>query len=274
MTSFLVLTTHNLPEAYVLVDFLLRQRQHVAIVNLKGRPQSHRLNILKRLRKKHGIVYVFDLLLGKLLLPYLISSRVQPFPDFTPDCIQSYIDVIPYFESFDPHDSATITYIQQFSPDYILVAGAPILKERLFGLATYGTLNRHLGWAPTYRGSDCPLWTLARGAFDDIGFIVHYVTKQVDRGDLLMRKSVPIPAGLSLSQFLAHLQVTASAGYIDVLHTIIAKGELTRTPQERGGRQFNFPPAGLSTILKAKWNYHRFMRRDNRSYIEPRGKCL
>ena len=272
MTSFLVLTTHNLPEAYVLVDFLLRQQQPVAVVNLKGRPRSRHRDIVKRLKQKYGTAYVLDLLLGKLLLPYLIPSRVQPFPNFTPNHIRTYVDAIPYFESHDPHDQATLAYVKQFAPDYILAAGAPILREKLFGLSTHGTLNRHLGWAPIYRGSDCPLWTLALGAFHQIGFIVHYVTKQVDRGDLLMRETVPIPAGLSLPQFLAHLQVTASTGYTEVLQTIIANGDLTRTPQELGGKQFHFPPAGLSTILKAKRNYHRCMRRSHVQGVEPGGK--
>ncbi|ETX01858.1 MAG: hypothetical protein ETSY1_05875 [Candidatus Entotheonella factor] len=261
MTSFLVLTTHNLPEAYFLVDFLLKQRQPVAVVNLQGRPKSHHFRMIKRLKKKYGRVYVLDLLLGKLLLPYIIPSHVQPFPDLTQDTIQSYIHSIPYFESHDLHDTATLSYIKQVAPDYILAAGVPILRKNLFGISTYGTLNRHLGWAPTYRGSDCPLWTLSLGAFHEVGFIVHYVTKQVDRGDLLMRKTVPIPAGLPLPHFLAHLQLTASTGYVDVLDTIISHGELTPTPQASGGTQFHFPPAGLSTILKAKRNYNRFLSR-------------
>lgn len=275
MTSFLVLTTHNLPEAYFLVDFLLKQRQNVAVVNLKGRPISHHVNILKRLKNKYGSAYVLDLLLGKLMLPYVIPSRVQPFPDITPDRIQSYIDSLPYFESHDPHHHETLTYIKQFSPDYILAAGAPILKEKLFGLSAHGTLNRHLGWVPTYRGSDCPLWTLSLGAFHAVGFVVHYVTKRVDRGDLLMRETVPIQADLSLPHFLAHLQVTASTGYTEVLETIMAHGALTGAPQEPEGehRHFHFPPAGLSTILKAKRNYHRFVSRSGSQCIEPGGQC-
>jgi len=272
INSFLVLTTHNLPEAYFLVDFLLRQGQNVAVVNLTGRPRSHHVKIFKRLRKKYGTVYVLDLLLGRLFLPYVIPSHVQPFLDFTPDHIQSYIHAIPYFESHDLHDHATLSYIKQFSPDYILAAGAPILREKLFGLSTYGTLNRHLGWAPAYRGSDCPLWTLSLGAFYEVGFIVHYITKQIDQGDLLMRDTVPIPVGLSLPQFLAHLQITASTGYIEVLDTIIAKAELTRTPQEPGAHSFHFPPAGLSTLLKAKRNYQRFVSRGDPQSIEPGGK--
>ncbi|PON17343.1 hypothetical protein C2W62_13695 [Candidatus Entotheonella serta] len=271
MTSFLVLTTHNLPEAYFLVDFLLQHRQPVAVVNLKGRPQSQHRKIVKRLNKKYGKAYVLDLLLGKLLLPYLIPNRVQPFPDFTAAHIRTYTNVIPYFESHDPHDQATLSYVKQFSPDYILAAGAPILREKLFSLPTYGTLNRHLGLAPTYRGSDCPLWTLSLGAFHKIGFIVHYMTKQIDQGDLLMRETVPIPVGLSLPQFLAHLQVTASTGYTEVLQTIIANGDLAGTPQEPGGNRYHFPPAGLSTIFKAKRNYHRFMRQSHPPRIEPGG---
>ncbi len=271
MTSFVVLTTHNLPEAYVLVDFLVRQGQRVAVINLKGRPKSHHLKIFKRLRKKYGTAYVLDLLLGKLLLPYVIPSHAQPFPDFTPDHIQSYLHSVPYFESRDPHDHATLTYVKQFSPDYILAAGAPILREKLFGLSKRGTLNRHLGWAPRYRGSDCPLWTLSMGAFHEVGFIIHYMTKQIDQGDLLMRDTVPIPAGLSLPQFLSHLQVTATTGYLKVLDTIVANGALTRTPQDLRENALHFPPAGLSTMIKAKRNYQRFVSRDDPQCIEPGG---
>ncbi len=267
MKSFLVLTTHNLPEAYFLVDFLVHRRQTVAIVNFTGRPPLHNFNVLKRLRKRRGTLYVLDLLLGKLLRPYVIPGQILPFPDITPAHIQSCIQTVPYFESHDPHDRATLAYIKQFAPDYILTAGAPILKASLFDLATSGTLNRHLGWAPTYRGSDCPLWTLSQGAFHEVGFIVHYVTKRIDRGNLLVRETVPIQAGLSLSHFLAHLQFTASTGYIHVIDTLISNGELARMPQEPGGTQF--PPAGLSTMLKAKRNYHRFVSQDSPSSIEP-----
>ncbi len=257
MTSFLVLTTRNLPEAYFLVDFLVNRGQNVAIVNFKGRPTSHNLNILKRLQKKRGTPYVFDLLLGKFLRPYVIPGQIEPFTNITPQAIQSYTETVPYFESNDPHDRATLAYIQQCSPSYILTAGAPILKESFFSLPTSGTLNLHLGWAPTYRGSDCPLWTLSQGAFHEVGFIVHYMTKRIDRGDLLTRETVPIQAGRSLSHFLAHLQLTASTGYTSVIDALISNGELARMPQEPGGA--HFPPAGLSTMLKAKRNYDRFV---------------
>ncbi len=279
MKSFLVLTTHNLPEAHFLVDFLIKRHQNVAIVNFQGRPASHNLKILKRLWKRRGTPYLLDVLLGKLSQPYVIPGQVLPFPDITPTKIQSHIQTVPYFESQDLHDQATLTFIQRFAPDYILTAGVPILKASLFSLATSGTLNRHLGLAPSYLGSDCPLWALSQGAVHEVGFIVHYMTKRVDRGDVLLRAPVPIQAEFSLSQFLAHIQLTASTGYINVIDALISNRELVRVPQEPGGT--HFPPAGLSTMLKARWHYHRFVRQVGSSSPgftdqpapEPRGEC-
>lgn len=106
--SFVVLTTHNLPEAFFLVDFLVKRRQHVALVNFQGRPARHNLNVIKRLWKRRGTLYILDFFLGKLLRPYVIPGRVLPFPDITPAAIQSYIQTLPYFESHDLHDQETL----------------------------------------------------------------------------------------------------------------------------------------------------------------------
>lgn len=257
--SFLIITTNNLPEAYFAADFLTGKKQRIGIVNITGRSLSRKLFLLNRIQKRHGLPYVLDLILGKLLRTYYQSSAVVPFPHIS----AAYRDAIRknhlYHECRNPHSRESLEFVKKFSPDYIVIAGAPVLQRSLFGLAKYGALNRHLGLSPKYRGSDCTLWALHLNDLQNIGFTVHWVSEKVDGGNILMQKKVTADKGLDFSHFIAGVQLKASQGLIRVLDDIISGNRLTETIQEKGGN--HYPPAGLLVLRGAYRNYQNFLRK-------------
>lgn len=158
-------------------------------------------------------------------------------------------------DSVDPHSDPVLRFVERFRPDYMVLAGAPVLQPQLYGLARGGALNRHLGLLPRHRGSDCPIWLLALGQPQALGFSIHFVAERVDAGDVVTSRPVPILPGESLGRYLARLQRAASLGFVDVLDRLIAGRAVSRTPQAKLGIQF--PPAPLSTLRRAARNTER-----------------
>jgi folate-dependent phosphoribosylglycinamide formyltransferase PurN len=259
MLSFLVVTTRNLPEAYFLVRFLLRRAQRVAVLNIKGRSLSASLRTVSRIRRRRGTAHVMDMLLARGFRHLYQSSDSLPFPEVSPGAVDAMRREVTYQDSTDPHDEPTRRFVEAFAPDYILLAGAPVLRPELYAHSKRATLNRHLGMSPDYKGSDCALWAMRNGAFDRIGFTIHLVTEKVDGGAIVLQRPVAPKPGMSFSDFLSHLSVIASEGFVEVLDKMLSGTPLEGEPQLVRGTYY--PPAGLTTLRKAWHNYKRFTER-------------
>lgn len=254
--TWLILTTGNLPEAYVMADFLLRQSQDVALFNIKKRPRAQRLAVLKRLAKKRGWVYLADLLLGRRLRKFYLDPAVKIFPNVTEGVAADLQRRCRYVDIDDPHDAAAIHQMSQIGPDYILLLGAPVVKPALFTLARKGTLNWHHGLSPGYRGSDCVLWAMARNEFDQIGFTIHSVSEVVDGGRILLQRALPVRKDLDFSEAIADVARRGLDGFLEVAGRILSKQELEFTAQEKGGT--HYPPIGFRAIRRAHGNFRKY----------------
>ena len=255
MPSFLVVTTRDLPEAYFLARFLEGRGQRLGILNITGRPPLVALQVLRRLARNRGWPYVIDLLAARAVHALGGGEAETAFRDVDRDTIARLKERWPRHEHPDPHAPETLAFVAGFAPDWILLAGAPVLQPVLYEQARAGALNRHLGVLPAYRGSDCPLWALAADAPEDVGFSIHFVTERVDAGDVVLRRPVPLPPATTLDVYLGMVQRQASEAFIEVLDRIIRGLPLPRQSQPGGGRYF--PPAPLSIRRRARRNVRR-----------------
>jgi folate-dependent phosphoribosylglycinamide formyltransferase PurN len=258
MPSFLIVTTKNLPEAYFLADFLLKKNQPVAILNIRRRSLSQALRVAHRLLRNRGFLYILDLAVGKLLRSLFQSPTVVPFPEIDAGRVTSIQRQIRFAETDDPHGEMALGFVRGVAPDYLLLAGAPVLKASILNLARRETFNRHLGLAPGYRGSDCPLWAMRAGEFDQLGFTIQSVTNVVDGGPILIARTVVPPPHMDLSTYLAHLARVASEAFATLLSSLADGALVSGTPQRNGGRYY--PPAGLSTLWSAHRHFAGFRR--------------
>jgi folate-dependent phosphoribosylglycinamide formyltransferase PurN len=256
MPSFVVVTTRDLPEAHYLARYLDSRRQEVAFVNLTGRPPSQRFRVVSRLARSRGLAYVTDFLLGRAFARFWLPPGPPVFPEIDATAIESDRRRWPRIDAADPHAPSVLGFVERAAPDWILLAGVPVLRPAFYGLARRGALNRHLGVLPHYRGSDCPIWTLACGQADDVGFSIHFVSQKVDGGDVVACERVPIDPSLTLPAYLARLQRRASDGFVDVLEQLVAGATPARAAQEAAAG-VRFPPAGLSAVRRAVHAYAR-----------------
>jgi folate-dependent phosphoribosylglycinamide formyltransferase PurN len=262
--KFLIVTSADLPEAYFLTSCLATRAQRIALVNV-ARPARSYLRALARLRRTRGVLYLADLLLARLsdvLMGPIVRRTMPPgsgaFPEVDARLIERIRARHAHIDCADPHAPEVIAFVRGFAPDYILLAGCPILKECFYGLARRAALNRHLGMLPDFRGSDCPRWAFALERPDRAGYSIHVVSERVDAGDVVLRRCVPVHDDPSLPRYLRRLQREASEGFIEVLDCLLHGAPLPREPQNGAGRYY--PPAGLVTRLRAHRNYARLLR--------------
>lgn len=259
MKSFLIITTNNLPEAYFLVDKLIQKRQKVSVINVQGRTLKQSIVVLKRLWNRRGSKFIIGFLLAKFFTKYYKDPSIIPFPEINDHKIMELRHKVDYHETYDINSMEAKATIESIGPDYILVAGAPVIKDYIFELAKSGTMNRHLGLSPEYRGSDCPIWAMANNDFDNIGFTIHFLSKKVDGGDVLLQENVTINRGLDFSKASAYINRTGSEGYWKVVKGLLNDEDMSRVIQTEGGK--HYPPAPLSIIRKAAKNIDTRMRK-------------
>ena len=258
MKSFLILTTWDLPEAYFLAASLEARNQRVGVVNITGRPLLATLRVLRRLRRNRGTLYLADLLLARVLRMRYMPSTILPFPEIDADAIAGIKRRWPTHTCPDPHAPATMQFVRDFDPDYMLLAGTPVLKPSLYTLARHGAFNRHLGMLPEYKGSDCPVWALALNDAAHVGFTIHRVAEKVDAGDIVHLEHVPIARGDSFVGYMARFQRRASEAFATVLDRVIGGSPVDARRQAVRGRFF--PPAGLRALRSARRNFDRLTR--------------
>jgi folate-dependent phosphoribosylglycinamide formyltransferase PurN len=267
MKAFVILTTWDLPEAYYLATALEARKQRIGIVNICGRSFRAKLRVLRRLRRNRGLAYLVDLLLARALRRRYMPSTILPFRDIDAGVIAGIKRRWPTHTCVDPHAPDTLRFVRDFGADYMLLAGTPVLKPSLYGLARHGAFNRHLGMLPEYKGSDCPLWALAQNDPEHLGFTLHRVAEKVDGGDVIHREQVPIVRGESFVGYMARFQRRASDAMIDILDRLIADAAVDGWSQEAPGRYF--PPAGLSALRRARVNFERLAQPSTGHESEP-----
>ena len=242
-----------------MADFLLRKAQDVVVLNVRGRTRAQSFAVLKRLARKRGAGYLADFLLGRALRGRVLDPAAQPFPEMTAAARAALRTRCRHLDVDDPHAPETLRQVAALDPDYVLLLGAPVIRPDFFTLARRGTLNWHHGLAPRYRGSDCVLWAMANGEFDQVGFTIHRVSAVVDGGGVLLQRRVPVRTDADFGAAVADVARQGLAGFIEVVDRIVSGQEPVAQEQEPGGR--HYPPIGWRAIRRAHGNYLRYAAR-------------
>jgi methionyl-tRNA formyltransferase len=130
-----------------------------------------------------------------------------------------------------------IDRLHSLSPDLLLVAGAPILKPAIFGVARLGTVNLHYGVAPHYRGEDTLFWPLLHEDWDHLGVTLHFIDAGVDTGRVIAH-GFPLRHG---GEGEADLWASSARVGAKLVHRFLAMCETQMPkgrPQEPGGKQY------------------------------------
>ena len=86
--------------------------------------------------------------------------------------------------------------IQQYNPDYILVACFPFkLPPEIWQIPRIACLNLHPSLLPAYRGPYPVFWQLKNGEMKT-GVTLHLISEEIDAGDIVLQTEVPLRAGM------------------------------------------------------------------------------
>ena len=98
---------------------------------------------------------------------------------------------IKRFDVTDFHAPECLSILEELRPDLAILAGTYILKESVFALPRYGSINLHSGKVPEYRGAAPAFWELYHGE-KAVGVTIHRVDAALDAGPILAEEMFPI----------------------------------------------------------------------------------
>ena len=105
---------------------------------------------------------------------------------------------VPYF-FMTKCDESLEKWIKDKKPDVIVVyAMSQLLKENIFTIPKYGTINLHPSLLPKYRGPNPLFWQYYKME-EEVGITLHYIDKGEDTGDIIYQEKLEIPFGLKLN---------------------------------------------------------------------------
>ncbi len=160
------------------------------------------------------------------------------------------------------NSSEGLATITKLKPDLILLAGAGIVKGPLLAIPPMGAINCHPGILPRYRGCTCVEWAL----YEDqpVGATCHFVTEEIDAGDIVYKETMPIFAGdtylqirLRMFYFQSEVMVRGVSHFLDTSAECVSKIEKF---DWNGARYYKTIPADKMEAVRRKLVEGRYAR--------------
>ncbi|MFI2302094.1 methionyl-tRNA formyltransferase [Actinacidiphila glaucinigra] len=136
-----------------------------------------------------------------------------------------------------PDDAELLEAIKAAAPDIIVANNwRTWLPPEIFDLPPHGTLNVHDSLLPAYAGFSPIIWALVNGE-DRVGVTAHRMDGELDAGDILLQRSVPVGPGDTATD-LFHRTCDLIAPLVRESLDLIASGRAEWTPQDRSRASF------------------------------------
>ncbi len=115
----------------------------------------------------------------------VIEAEKKIFSDETNYLDESNLSILPI--KLKDINNLTIDYLNPFlKSDLYIVYGSSYIKNDLLNiLKLKKTLNIHGGLSPWFKGTDCNFWALYLNKPQFVGSTIHYLTEEIDGGDIL-----------------------------------------------------------------------------------------
>ncbi|MEV6561018.1 methionyl-tRNA formyltransferase [Nocardia sp. NPDC051756] len=134
-------------------------------------------------------------------------------------------------------DAATIDLVKRAEPDVIVVnSWYTWMPAELYAMPPYGTLNLHDSLLPKFTGFSPVLWALISGE-SEFGLTVHRMDEQLDTGDILVQRSLPIPPDATGTELvLAGMDLIPGA--VHEALSLLESGNADWRPQNKAERTY------------------------------------
>lgn len=138
---------------------------------------------------------------------------------------------IEVVESTDADQPAVLAALRRARPDILLSSDwRTILSQTVLGVAPRGGLNIHDGLLPKYGGFAPVNWAIINGE-DHAGVTLHFMTDDLDLGDIVLQQRVPIHENDTSAEVVARTMPLFAELPVAGLK-LIEDGNEVRTPQD------------------------------------------
>jgi len=241
----------------------------------------------------HEVVGIFDCALAKEK-----NIAFKAIEDFYKGCYYSLTSKplnlknfskkhkIPYYY-FRKGDSENLEkWMKNLQPDLVIVYSmSHLLRESVFNIPKFGTINIHNSYLPEYRGPDPLFWQYYNCA-PNLGVTIHYIDKGEDTGDIICQERILISLGEKIeevNQKLSSTRIKLLLGVMDAIEKVdiprVKQSVITSTLRAR-----RIKPEEYNELIKwDKWGverifhflsgtkkYHHTLLKKNSFYIPGR----
>lgn len=168
---------------------------------------------------------------------------------------------VPRSDISDVNAPAFLDELRRLEVDVIVSLNTPQkLKKPLLALPAHGCINVHFGMLPRYRGI-LPIFHALMNEESSFGVTVHMMDEQLDNGDIVAQRAVPIATGDDLETLYPKGFATASALLDEALQSI-ETGTLVRRENVAAEKSYySYPTPEL---------IRKYRARRGTSNLEPR----
>jgi len=159
---------------------------------------------------------------------------------------------LPYRYMTSSDQPGLVEWINDLKPDIIVVFSmSQLLKDKIFTIPKYGTINLHPAILPEYRGPNPDFWQYYNMEMHP-GVTVHYIDQGEDTGDIIFQERTHIPLGTKspprLDKLISESGVLLVLKALDAIQSSTAPRikQLAKSPTSRAR---NLTPDEHKTIV-------------------------
>jgi len=142
------------------------------------------------------------------------------------------------------------TILAELEPDLGVLGGTRIIRRSILEIPRDGMLNSHPGLLPEVRGSASVAWSVYYDI--PIGCTCHFIDPDIDTGDIVVKRTIPVHRGDTYEDLCWKTLVTAGTLMTEAVGMWM-RGGVPRTPQgESQLPTFRVPPPEIMEIVRRK----------------------
>lgn len=139
----------------------------------------------------------------------------------------------PYNFIWKGNSKEIIPWIEDKKPDLIVVFSmSQLLKEDVLSIPSFGVINLHPSYLPSYRGPNPDFWQYYEMEMNP-GATIHYIDPGEDTGDIIFQERLNVPLGIKsperLDKLVGQLGVSLLLRAIDA----VAENKVPRLKQPK-----------------------------------------
>ncbi len=140
--------------------------------------------------------------------------------------------------------------LDQLRPDLILLGNIRIIRPSIFSLARHGCINVHPGILPQIKGAFPQVWSILKDEM--LGCTCHFVDKDVDAGNIILKKYIDYVPRESLEDIIAKSAKLSAILMSEVVCEFLRTGKINSKVMEKKGRYYAIPSQEKILVAKEK----------------------